>query len=113
MLLGYDRETWRTIVVVTVATIAVGGVVVAYLTKDRPEEVTCGELPAESLKRSLFAEEVARDLAVPGQSDERVAQVVEDEIYEACALRGPSHRPVNSDLRGTVRQRLEASRRDR
>jgi hypothetical protein len=110
MPLGYDRETWRTIVLLTVATLALGVLagLFAYIAYDSPEDVTCADLQTDPSERTRVAREVAVDLDVQSHPADSVADIVADEIGQACAQRSPSHRPVNSDLRGTIRQRLGA-----
>ena len=112
MPLGHDRGTWRTIVLLTAATIASGlvGGLVAYIAQERPEEATCADLRTDTSKKALVAVEVARDLDIHGQPEVRVALVAAEELERACARSSSSDRPVNSDLRGTIRQRLEGSR---
>ena len=108
MFLGHDWESWRTIILLTLATLATGFVVglVTYILQDRPGEVTCAEMQTSISKRNLVAGEVADDLDIPGHRSDSVALAVSAEIEKACADERPSHRPVNSDLRGTVRQRV-------
>lgn len=106
---GYDWESWRTVLLLALATIAVGVAVgfLAYVIHDRPDEVTCAEMETDVSKRLLVSDEVARDLDIPGEPIDRVALIVADEIEQGCTSKSSSHRPVTSDLRGTVRQRLE------
>ena len=106
VFLGRNWESWREIILLTLATIATGFVVglAAYILQDRPEEVTCAEM--QTSKRNLVADQVADDLDIPRHRSDSVALIVSAEIEKACADERPSHRPVNSDLRGTVRQRV-------
>lgn len=106
MFLGQDWESWREIILLTLATLATGFVVGlgAYILQDRPEEVTCAEMSPS--KMNLVAGEVADDLGIPLHRSDSVAPIVSAEIEKACADERPSHRPVNSDFRGTVRQRV-------
>jgi hypothetical protein len=115
MLFGYDRERWRTVILLTVATLACGvlGGLFAYVAYDTPEEVTCFDLQTDTSERTRVIREVAVDLDVERHPGDRVTDVVSDEIRRACARRGLSHRPVNSDLRGTIGQRLDLPADDR
>ena len=111
VFLGHDWESWRAIILLSLATLATGFVVglVAYILQDKPEEVTCAEMQTSTSKRNLVAGEVAEDLDVPGHGSYSAALIVSAEIEKACADERPSHRPVNSDFRGTVGQRVAES----
>jgi anti-sigma factor RsiW len=105
MFLGYDRESWRRILLwglATIAAVAAIGLGLLSLQKTPEEEVCADAL----LNPMLVAHEVADDLDIPGHSRNQVAWVVAREIDRACTGRSPSHHPVNDDLKGTVRQRL-------
>ena len=108
VFLGHDWESWREVILLTLATLATGFVVGlgAYILQDRPEEVTCAEMQTSPSKMNLVAGEVEDDLGIPLHRSDSVALIVSTEIKKACADERPSHRPVNSDLRGTVRQRV-------
>jgi hypothetical protein len=104
------RESWRTALLLTLATLATGAAcgLIASAVYDRPEEVTCGKLAMDMSKRTEVADQLAADLDIPGHRVDRVALVVAEELGASCGRHSSSHRPVNSDLKGTVRQRLEA-----
>jgi hypothetical protein len=109
VFLGYDWESWRAMLLLALATVALGVVVgfVAYLLQDKPEDVTCGEMLTDFSKRTWVTQEVAEDLDIEGLNVYRVARITSDEIDEVCAGTGQSYRPVNSDLRGSVRQQVD------
>lgn len=109
MFLGYDAENWRAILLLALATVACGVAVGfgAYLLQDRPEEITCAEMEEDPSKRTWVAEEVAENLNIEGEDVYRVARIAERQMVRDCARSEKSHLPVNSDLRGGVRQRVE------
>jgi hypothetical protein len=80
--------------------------VAATVVEDSPTEVTCERIDLDTSTRHRIAREVAGELDIEGQPGEPVWRLVSEEMSRVCARSDPSHRPVNSDLRGTILQRL-------
>jgi hypothetical protein len=115
MPFGFDRQTWRTVALLTAATIATGVLVGAleYVSRETPEGLTCLDVQIDPSRTRPVAEALAADLDSRGQPRDQVVKVVAGELRQACASRGLSSHPVNSDLKGSISARLEALRRDR